>query len=214
MSTNYADLRKDYIKASLDVSDTLPDPIEQFKKWFKEAQEAQVMEPNAMTLSTVTAEGRPDARIVLIKEVNNSLGFTFYTNYQSRKGKELEKHPYAALTFYWPELERQIRIEGSVEKVDPGLSEKYFHSRPRGSQIGAWTSPQSQEIPNRGILETRQRDYEERFEGKEVPLPQNWGGYAVKPNRIEFWQGRASRLHDRIVYEKGPGGWERKRLAP
>ena len=214
MSTNYADLRKDYIKASLNVSDTLPDPIEQFQKWFKEAEEAQVMEPNAMTLSTVTAEGRPDARIVLIKEVNNSLGFTFYTNYQSRKGKELEKHPYAALTFYWPELERQIRIEGSVEKVDSGLSEKYFHSRPRGSQIGAWTSPQSQEIPNRGILETRQRDYEERFEGKEVPLPQNWGGYAVKPNRIEFWQGRASRLHDRIVYEKNEGGWERKRLAP
>ena len=214
MSTNYADLRKDYIKASLDVSDTLPDPIEQFQKWFKEAQEAQVMEPNAMTLSTITAEGRPDARIVLIKEVNNSQGFTFYTNYQSRKGKELEKHPYAALTFYWPELERQIRIEGSVEKVDPGVSEKYFRSRPRGSQIGAWTSPQSQEIPNRGILETRQRDYEERFEGKEVPLPENWGGYAVKPSRIEFWQGRASRLHDRIVYEKKAGGWERKRLAP
>ncbi|AHM58570.1 pyridoxamine-phosphate oxidase [Flammeovirgaceae bacterium 311] len=214
MSTNYADLRKDYTQASLDVSDTLSDPIQQFQKWFKEAQEAQVLEPNAMTLSTVTAEGRPDARIVLVKDVDEE-GFTFFTNYESRKGKELENHPYAALTFYWPELERQVRIEGSVEKVDQATSKKYFNSRPRRSQIGAWASPQSQEIPNRGILETRERDFIERFDDGEVPLPDHWGGYAVKPERIEFWQGRASRLHDRIVYQQQTGGgWERKRLAP
>ncbi|WP_224998921.1 pyridoxamine 5'-phosphate oxidase [Cesiribacter sp. SM1] len=214
MSTNYADLRKDYTQASLDVSDTLPNPVEQFQKWFKEAQDAQVLEPNAMTLSTVSAEGRPVARIVLVKDVDEQ-GFTFFTNYESRKGKDLEKHPYAALTFYWPELERQVRIEGAVEKVDKAVSEQYFSSRPRGSQIGAWASPQSQEIPNRGILETRQRDFVERFDGGDVPLPGHWGGYAVKPDHIEFWQGRASRLHDRIVYQKqASGSWERKRLAP
>jgi pyridoxamine 5'-phosphate oxidase len=214
MSTNYADLRKDYTQASLDVSDTLPDPIEQFQKWFKEAQDAQVLEPNAMTLSTVSAEGRPVARIVLVKDVDEQ-GFTFFTNYESRKGKDLEKHSYAALTFYWPELERQVRIEGRVEKVDKAASEKYFNSRPRGSQIGAWASPQSQEIPNRGILETRQRDFVERFERGDVPLPDHWGGYAVKPDHIEFWQGRSSRLHDRIVYQKqASGSWERIRLAP
>lgn len=213
MSTNYADLRKEYIRASLDVTDTLSDPVKQFQKWFKEAQEAQVNEPNAMTLSTVTAEGKPDARIVLIKEVNEK-GFSFFTNYQSRKGKELEKHPYAALTFYWPELERQVRIEGEVEKLDEDTSNSYFNSRPRGSQISAWTSPQSQEIPNRGTLEIRQRDYEERFNGQEVPRPEHWGGFVVKPLRVEFWQGRASRLHDRIVFERTAGGWNCKRLAP
>ncbi len=214
MSTNYAELRKDYSKASLDVSDTLERPTEQFQKWFKEAQEAQVMEPNAMTLSTISPEGRPDARIVLIKDVTEE-GFTFFTNYQSRKGKELEQNPYAALTFYWPELERQIRIEGEVEKVAEPTSDQYFNSRPRGSQIGAWASPQSQVIANRGLLEIRKRDIEERFAGKEVTRPEHWGGYLVKPNRIEFWQGRASRLHDRIVYEQtAKGSWTRTRLAP
>jgi pyridoxamine 5'-phosphate oxidase len=214
MSTNYADLRKEYIRESLDVQDTLESPIAQFQKWFNEARQAEVLEPNAMTLSTVTPQGRPDARIVLIKDVDEE-GFSFYTNYASRKGQDLEQHPYAALTFFWPELERQVRIEGDVEKVAAGSSDAYFNSRPRGSQIGAWTSPQSREIPNRGMLEIRQRDFEERFEGQDVPRPEHWGGYVVKPSRIEFWQGRASRLHDRIVYEKNQAGqWERKRLAP
>ncbi|EMR04479.1 pyridoxamine 5'-phosphate oxidase [Cesiribacter andamanensis] len=214
MNQDFAALRRDYTQASLEISNTLPDPISQFKKWFSEAQQAGALEPNAMTLSTISAEGRPDARIVLIKDVQED-GFTFFTNYTSRKGKDLDKHPFAALTFYWSELERQVRIEGDVEKVDAASSDAYFGSRPRGSQIGAWTSPQSQEIPNRGILETRQRDFEERFAQAEVPRPEHWGGYLVKPLRIEFWQGRASRLHDRIVYEKSAtGGWERKRLAP
>jgi pyridoxamine 5'-phosphate oxidase len=214
MSTNYADLRKEYIRESLDVQDTLDSPIAQFQKWFTEARQAEVLEPNAMTLSTVTPQGRPDARIVLVKDVDEE-GFSFYTNYESRKGQDLEQHPFAALTFFWPELERQVRIEGDVEKVATGSSDAYFSSRPRGSQIGAWTSPQSREISNRGVLEIRQRDFEERFEGQDVPRPEHWGGYVVKPSRIEFWQGRASRLHDRIVYEKNQAGqWERRRLAP
>lgn len=214
MSNHFADLRREYIRASLDVSDTLENPIEQFQKWFKEAQESEVTEPNAMTLSTVSQEGKPDARIVLIKDVKEN-GFTFFTNYQSRKAKDLEHNPHAALTFYWPELERQIRIEGAVEKVEDSSSDQYFKSRPRGSQIGAWASPQSQVIANRGLLEIRQREIEERFAETEVPRPQHWGGYLLRPERIEFWQGRASRLHDRIVYEKQEGGnWVRKRLAP
>lgn len=214
MPNHFADLRREYTKASLDVSDTFENPIEQFQKWFKEAQASGVLEPNAMTLSTVSPEGKPDARIVLIKDVKEH-GFSFFTNYQSRKAKDLEHNPFAALTFYWPELERQIRIEGNVEKVEAYTSDQYFKSRPRGSQIGAWASPQSQVITNRSLLEIRQREFEERFAETEVPRPEHWGGYLLKPSRIEFWQGRASRLHDRIVYEKQErGNWNRTRLAP
>jgi pyridoxamine 5'-phosphate oxidase len=211
---NYADIREEYKKGSLEVSDTLANPIEQFQKWFKEAQQAEVMEVNAMCLSTVDAEGRPDARIVLLKDVTDR-GFTFYTNYESHKGHELERTPFAALTFFWPELQRQIRIRGAVEKVSEATSEEYFQSRPRGSQIGAWTSPQSQEISGRGTLEVREKEFEERFKGKEIPKPDHWGGYRVSPEAIEFWQGRPSRLHDRIFYKvQSSGDWKRSRLAP
>ena len=211
---NYADIREEYKKGSLEVSDTLADPIQQFQKWFKEAQDAEVMEVNAMCLSTVDKDGQPDARIVLVKDVSEK-GFVFYTNYESHKGQELEANPYASLTFFWPELQRQVRIRGTVKKVSEETSAEYFHSRPRGSQIGAWTSPQSQEISGRGTLEIREKEFEERFNGKEIPKPDHWGGYLVKPESVEFWQGRPSRLHDRIFYsQQASGEWKRNRLAP
>ena len=213
MDEQIASLRNEYTKAALDVFQTAESAIEQFREWFKEARRAQVIEPNAMTLSTADAEGRPSGRIVLLKDLTEK-GFSFYTNYNSRKGKELEENPYAAITFFWPELERQVRIEGKLAKTAPETSDTYFASRPRGSQIGAWASPQSQEIPDRGILETRERDYLEQFEGKDIPRPEHWGGYELVPDRIEFWQGRKSRLHDRIIYLKEGNGWTRKRLAP
>lgn len=214
MTKDISSIRTDYIKASLDVKETAPEPIGQFRKWFEEAQKAEVPELNAMTLSTVTPEGRPAARIVLIKEITDK-GFVFFTNYESRKGHEMEKTPFAALTFFWQPLERQVRIEGRIEKADQALSDRYFASRPRGSQLSAWASPQSQEIPNRGMLEIEEKNYEEKFAGKEVPRPEHWGGYILTPDYAEFWQGRRSRLHDRIVYRPlSENTWERKRLAP
>jgi pyridoxamine 5'-phosphate oxidase len=209
-----AEIRKEYSKASLDVKDVKANPIAQFNDWFTEAINAQVAEANALTLSTVTEDGRPSGRIVLLKGVENER-FIFFTNYQSQKGKELEKNPACALTFFWPDLERQVRIEGVATRLDERASEQYFQSRPRGSQIGAWSSPQSSVIQNRELLEARVMDMEKKFEGKNVlPKPNQWGGYQVEAHEIEFWQGRESRLHDRIVYTKTDHTWRIHRLAP
>lgn len=209
-----AELRKDYSKASLDIKDVHKNPIDQFNHWFNEAQQAQLVEPNAMTLSTVTEDGRPSGRIVLLKAVENGK-FIFFTNFQSQKGKELENNPSCALTFFWADLERQVRIEGVAARTSDASAEKYFQSRPRASQIGAWSSPQSSIIQSREILEVRVTEMEKKFEGKDVlPKPHQWGGFEVTPLEIEFWQGRRSRLHDRIVYTQAEGEWSIHRLAP
>ena len=207
-------LRTEYTGAPLSESSTNPDPIKQFELWFNEAEEAKVPERSAMTLATATHDGRPSARIVLLKGVSND-GFSFYTNYLSRKGKEITKNPVGALIFFWPSMERQIRIEGTLEKLSKEQSEKYFHSRPKNSQIGAVVSPQSQEIADRAIIEKKWSDLAEEFADKEVPKPSFWGGYILKPRLIEFWQGRPSRLHDRILYKKIDNrNWKKVRLAP
>ena len=209
-----SELRKEYSKETLDINSISKDPIHQFEIWFNEAVKAEVAEPNAMTLSTVNEAGRPSARIVLLKGIEKSK-FLFYTNHQSQKGKELESNPACALTFCWPELERQVRIEGISNRVDTSIAEKYFQSRPRGSQIGAWASPQSSVISDRSILEERVKELEKKFKDvKLIPKPHQWGGYAVDAFEIEFWQGRPSRLHDRIVFYKAEDGWNPKRLAP
>jgi pyridoxamine 5'-phosphate oxidase len=211
---NLAELRKEYTRATLDESSVLKDPIEQFKQWFREAYDSQVPEPTAMNLATVTPRGTPTSRVVLLKGVEFNR-FVFYTNYQSDKGRELEQNPACALTFFWAELERQVRIEGITSRIDEKRSQEYFQSRPRGSQIGAWSSPQSAVIKDRHILEERVKQIEKKFEGNEVlPRPQQWGGYEVEPFLIEFWQGRPSRLHDRIEYVKVDGVWKIHRLAP
>jgi pyridoxamine 5'-phosphate oxidase len=209
-----ADIRREYTRASLDENSVSKDPIEQFQTWFREAYESEVPEANAMNLATVTEKGTPTSRVVLLKGVEDNK-FVFYTNYQSDKGREMEKNPAVALTFFWSELERQVRIEGIASRVDAKKSEEYFQSRPRGSQIGAWSSPQSAIIRDRLILEDRVKQMEEKFSGQEIlPRPQQWGGYEVEALLIEFWQGRASRLHDRIEYTKVDGIWQIHRLAP
>lgn len=209
-----SEIRTEYTKATLDQATVNKNPMVQFEKWFHEALEAEVMEANAMTLSTVTETGRPTARIVLLKGVEQNK-FLFYTNYQSQKGKELENNPACALTFFWPELERQVRIEGISERLEQSVSEAYFQSRPRSSQVGAWASPQSSIIKDRSLLEARAAEIEKRFAGKDLlPKPNQWGGYAIEPFEIEFWQGRPSRLHDRIVYYKSESQWIIHRLAP
>jgi len=206
-------LRQDYKSATLDESEVDNNPIIQFKKWFDDAVDAQVYEPNVMTLATVDKAGRPDARIVLLKGVDED-GFRFFTNYLSAKGKELKRNPYAALVFFWPDLERQVRIEGTVTKLDKETSEEYFFTRPKASQIGAVASPQSQIIPNRAFLEEKFEELSSKSEDREIAKPAHWGGYIVKPTRIEFWQGRRSRLHDRINFELVKGSWVKTRLAP
>ena len=207
-------LRQDYSAASLSETTININPIKQFDTWFNEALEAKIHEPNAMTLATATNDGRPSARIVLLKGFDNN-GFVFYTNYLSRKGKEITKNPLGAITFFWGELERQVRIEGTIEKLSKEQSEQYFHSRPKLSQIGALASPQSQEIPGRDQLETKMSQLETEYEGKEIPKPSYWGGYILKPRLIEFWQGRRSRLHDRILFKKIDNkNWKKVRLAP
>jgi len=214
MAKSISDIRKDYKKHLLLEKDVLSDPIAQFNKWFEDALKAEVIEPNAMTLSTLSPQGMPAGRIVLLKGVEDN-GFVFYTNYQSNKGKELMEHPAAALTFFWPELERQVRIQGTVEKVSKETSEAYFKSRPKASQIGAWSSPQSTIIANRDILDERQKQLTEKFaDDDSLPKPEQWGGYIVRPLSIEFWQGRPGRLHDRILYTLTKDRWVINRLAP
>jgi pyridoxamine 5'-phosphate oxidase len=210
----FASLRKDYTKASLDINSVNKNPLVQFGKWFDEALQSNALEPSAMTLATISETGKPSARIVLLKGISNE-HFYFYTNYQSQKGKELENNPACALTFFWPELERQVRISGLAERATAEESDKYFQSRPRGSQIGAWASPQSIVIKDRSLIEDRARELEEKFKNdKVIPRPKQWGGYAVSPFEIEFWQGRPSRLHDRILYTLIESKWQINRLAP
>ncbi len=212
MNPAIADIRKDYKLQSLDEADVAANPTEQFTKWWNEAINSNIDEVNAMTLATVNKNGLPSARIVLLKGYDEN-GFVFFTNYLSDKGKELAHNPNAALVFFWKELERQVRIEGIVEKVSSEESDEYFASRPIGSRIGAWASHQSAVIEYRQVIEQNVKKYTEIF-GDEVPRPDNWGGYRVKPVLMEFWQGRSSRLHDRIQYRKENDNWIKERLAP
>lgn len=211
--TSIADIRRNYMRHRLDDQHILPDPIDQFRTWFDEALKAEVLEPNAMTLATADTEGRPSARVVLLKDVQSD-GFVFFTNYESRKGHELLTNPHAALVFFWPELERQVRIEGEVEKVPERVSFEYFKSRPLESQIGAWASRQSSAIESRETLEQKYAELSERYRDGGVPLPPFWGGYILHPVHIEFWQGRPGRLHDRILYTLEDDGWKTVRLSP
>lgn len=206
-------LRQDYRSAQLNDNDVNKNPIKQFEKWFAEAMTAEIFEPNAMTLATADKTGKPNARIVLLKGFDEN-GFSFYTNYLSQKGKELKKNPQACLVFFWGELERQVRIEGKIEKLSKEASEKYFHSRPIASQIGAIASPQSQVLNDRKELEQKFEELTSLYEGKTIPKPAHWGGYILKPTSIEFWQGRRSRLHDRIKFDLINGKWQTNRLAP
>ena len=209
-----SDLRQSYERGALDRADLPADPLDLFHTWFADAQAAGVVEPNAMTLATAAPDGRPSARIVLLKGAD-ARGFSFYTNHDSRKGRELDAHPVAALVFWWGPLERQVRVEGRVERVGTAEADAYYASRPRGSRLGAWASPQSAEIPDRSPLDARLADAEARFAGADVPRPDFWGGYRVVPDAVEFWQGRPSRLHDRFLYRLGAAGdWQPSRLAP
>ena len=214
MNKAVADLRKDYSAETLLEKDVADHPIQQFKKWWDQALASDILEPNAMTLATASADGLPSARIVLIKDFDEK-GFVFYTNYNSFKARQLEENPKASLLFHWKELERQVRIMGLVSKVSGEESDAYFQSRPVGSRIGAWASPQSQVIKDRNWLEEAFDHRKEEFNNEEVPRPPHWGGYRVKPVIVEFWQGRNSRLHDRIQYSlQENGGWKIERLAP
>jgi pyridoxamine 5'-phosphate oxidase len=213
MLSSTADIRKEYKLRSLDETDVAANPFDQFTRWWDEAVNSEIAEVNAMTLATVAKNGFPSARIVLLKGFDKN-GFVFFTNYNSRKGKELEENPHAALVFFWKELERQVRIEGSVEMIGEKDSDIYYNSRPAGSRIGAWASPQSEVITNREVIEHNFTALEKKFEKGPIPRPGHWGGYIFRPSMIEFWQGRSSRLHDRIRFRLQEGDWVIERLAP
>jgi pyridoxamine 5'-phosphate oxidase len=210
---NLADLRRDYTMAGLNEKDLAREPFRQFEKWFGEAQAAKIPEPNAMVLCTATRDGRPSSRVVLLKGVDGR-GFVFYSNYESRKGRELESNPRASLTFPWITMERQVIVEGPVSRVAREESEAYFQSRPRASQLGAWVSQQSSIIPDRKLLDDSMKALEQKYAGQEVPLPPNWGGWRLAPETVEFWQGRRNRLHDRLRYRRAAEGWSLERLSP
>jgi pyridoxamine 5'-phosphate oxidase len=215
MTTSLADMRRDYTREGLDESQAPAEPLALFRQWFTDAVETEQppVEPNAATLATVDADGRPHCRVLLLKALDER-GFTFFTNYQSAKGDQLSANPFAALTFFWPALERQVRIEGSVEKVTPAESDAYFQVRPLGSRLGAWASPQSREISDRHVLEQLLEETRQRFQDMQPTCPPHWGGYRLVPDLIEFWQGRPSRLHDRLQYRATQQAWTRRRLAP
>lgn len=212
-TTDIAALRENYTKGSLDIAAVAPSPFTQFNRWFDEALKSEIREPNALTLSTVSADGKPAARIVLLKKIDT--GFIFFTNYLSRKGSELAENPNGCISFFWNELERQVRIEGLIEKVSDTESDDYFQSRPRASQVGAWSSNQSMVIEHRSVLEEREKALLTKYEGQLIPRPHHWGGYRLVPTYVEFWQGRPSRLHDRITYSlQADGQWKIERLSP
>jgi pyridoxamine 5'-phosphate oxidase len=213
MSISIGDLRRSYTLKALIESEVNPNPFEQFREWFNTAVAENLPEPNAMTLATATPDGVPSARMVLLKDFDQR-GFVFYTNYLSRKGQELAANPKAALVFWWAELERQVRVEGAIAQVTPEETDAYFYSRPKGSQLGAWASEQSQVIPNRDVLEQRLADLESTYETQPIPRPPHWGGFRLLPTMIEFWQGRPSRLHDRLRYRLENGQWNIDRLSP
>jgi pyridoxamine 5'-phosphate oxidase len=213
MNKSIADIRRDYSLHSLNESDVASSPIQQFTKWFDEALASEILEVNAMTLATSSKDGKPSARIVLLKGFDER-GFVFFTNYESKKGKALNENPHTALVFFWKEIERQVRVEGVIEKISAAESDEYFFSRPEGSRISAWASPQSKIIESRNILEENVQRFLNEFKNS-IPRPPHWGGYRVMPELIEFWQGRSNRLHDRIQYTKtGSGSWKVDRLAP
>ncbi|RMF23675.1 MAG: pyridoxamine 5'-phosphate oxidase [Cyanobacteria bacterium J083] len=214
MSVSIADLRRNYSQSELNENDVDSNPFKQFSLWFNQALEVKILEPNAMTLATASPDGKPHARIVLLKSFDER-GFVFYTNYQSNKGKQLSANPHAALVFWWAELERQVRIEGKVNQVSAQESDAYFYSRPIGSQLGAWVSAQSQVISDRQILETKLAQLEQKYANQPIPRPPYWGGYRLSPESIEFWQGRPNRLHDRLLYRLvKPASWTIERLSP
>jgi pyridoxamine 5'-phosphate oxidase len=205
-------MRKTYMRTELHEEQVCSDPVEQLRRWLDDALQADVAEPNAMAVSTCV-NGQPSSRMVLLRRLDAS-GLVFYTSYFSRKGRELHQNPRAAALFYWPQLERQVRVEGAVHQIGEEESDEYFAGRPRGHQIGAWASEQSEPVENRELLDQRMRDYEERFDGEEVPRPHSWGGYAIVPERIEFWQGRPNRMHDRLEFTRTQGSWSMRRLQP